>query len=427
MKYRYTKNLLLRGTTWYLMRRVPKDFRSVENRRVIWQSLKTDSLSYAKEKSIEIWHAFTQAWEAKLAGREAEAEQLLCSIPEIASRQNQTCFNKVATDNREAAKILRCIEALIMQNRRKNNDVNVEYKKINSLGVSVSEALDLYWDFCRDKTCNKSLGQIARWKRPRTKAIRNFINVVGDIQIDQITRDHMLAFRQWWIDRVEHEQLSTDSANKDMIHLGDVLKTVNSLKGYGLKLPLSGLLLSQGHVKHRPQFSEEWIRTKLLAPGALDGLNPEARAIFITMINTGARPSELATLEGQDIFLHHKYPHIVIQPKTGRELKSKSSERVIPLVGCSLTAMADYTDGFPRYRDSPSLSNAVNDYLSRKNLRETPGHSMYSLRHSFEERLRKAGIDERLRCELFGHSYGREKYGAPRLDELTKAVQTIAI
>jgi integrase len=58
---------------------------------------------------------------------------------------------------------------------------------------------------------------------------------------------------------------------------------------------------------------------------------------------------------------------------------------------------------------------------------ETPDHVAYSLRHSFEDRLRNAEIDERLRSELFGHAYKREKYGEPKLLELTRAIQKIAV
>ncbi|WP_366942749.1 hypothetical protein [uncultured Paracoccus sp.] len=46
----------------------------------------------------------------------------------------------------------------------------------------------------------------------------------------------------------------------------------------------------------RPPFSSGWIQDKLLAQGALDGLNEEARAILLAMVNTGGRPSEIANL-----------------------------------------------------------------------------------------------------------------------------------
>jgi integrase len=41
-----------------------------------------------------------------------------------------------------------------------------------------------------------------------------------------------------------------------------------------------------------------------------------------------------------------------------------------------------------------------------------PDHTLYSLRHGFEDRLLAAGVDERIRRDLFGHSLNREIYGA---------------
>ena len=43
-------NLMLRGKTYYLKRRVPARYADVEPRPVIWESLKTDSKSIAQQK-----------------------------------------------------------------------------------------------------------------------------------------------------------------------------------------------------------------------------------------------------------------------------------------------------------------------------------------------------------------------------------------
>lgn len=83
----------------------------------------------------------------------------------------------------------------------------------------------------------------------------------------------MLDFRQHWLDRIEAGGVTANSANKDLLHLGDVLKTVNTMKRLGLALPLGEFSFKEGEKQTRPPFSEVWIRMRLLAPGALDGLN----------------------------------------------------------------------------------------------------------------------------------------------------------
>ena len=124
-------------------------------------------------------------------------------------------------------------------------------------------------------------------------------------------------------------------------------------------LPVDGLLLAEGKKKSRPQFTTEWITTKLLAPGALDGLDVEARTIFLGMINTGACPRKLANLQPEHIILDHECPHIRITP-VSRQLKSKNAKRVIPLVGVSLEAMKQCPAGFLTYRDNPTFSDVTN-------------------------------------------------------------------
>jgi integrase len=186
---------------------------------------------------------------------------------------------------------------------------------------------------------------------------------------------------------------------------------VNRMKHLGLNLPLSDLSIKDGEKNARPPFSTEWIKERLLAPGALDGLNGEARAILLGMVNTGYRPSESAGLRAAQIRLDDEVPHISIEP-VDRQLKNHNSKRKIPLLGVSLEAFRAFPDGFPRYRgSSASLSATVNKFLRTNGLLETNDHSMYSLRHSFEDRMLAAGIDERVRRDVFGHSLNSERYG----------------
>lgn len=253
------------------------------------------------------------------------------------------------------------------------------------------------------------------------------MSVIGDKAIQDITGDDMLAFRNWWLDRIAEADLTANSANKDLTHLGDVLKTVNKLKRLGLVLPLNDLKLKEADAKQRPPFSNAWIKDKLLASGALDGLNSEARAILLVMVNTGCRPSEVAALTRNTIHLDHNVPHVSIEPEL-RELKTAHDRRKIPLLGVSLEAMRAFPNGFPRYQESSaSLSATVNKFLRANGLCESPEHTLYSLRHAFEDRMLHAGIDDRIRRDLFGHSLTRERYGAgASLTHIQELLQALA-
>ena len=217
--------------------------------------------------------------------------------------------------------------------------------------MSITKALETCWTVTRDKTLGKSADQLRRWRNPRMKAVRNFVDVVGDKALDQITRDDMLDFRNWWLERIEDGEVGANSANKDLIHLADVLKTVVTQKRLGMSLPLGDLSFKEGPPDSPTPFSDAWIADKILSPGALDGRNAEARAILLGIINTGCRPSEVAALTVSNIRLDCDVPHICIRPD-GRQIKSAYAKRDIPLTGISLEALRAFPEGFPRYRES---------------------------------------------------------------------------
>jgi integrase len=418
-----------RGNTLHLRRRVPTRYANVEPRKIVWISLHTDSDAVARSKADRAWGQMVEAWEARLAGDTEDAETRFAAAQELARIRGHRYLDV----GRVAKLPLPDLVERVKLVGSAPSDRVADAEAAAVLGVprepqvTVTKALELYWTLAREKTFGKSEDQLRRWRNPRIKAVRNFVNVVGNRPVDEITRDDMLDFRQHWLERIEAGEVTAGSANKDLIHFGDVLKTVNKMKRLGLALPLGELSFKEGEKRTRPPFSVEWIRTRLLAPGALDGLNSEARGVLLGMVNTGYRPSEGAALTAEAIRLDCDVPHIAIEPE-GRQLKSHYARRLIPLVGVSLEAFRAFPSGFPRYRDNAGLSGTVNKYLRTNGLLETPDHSFYSLRHSFEDRMLAAGIDDRIRRDVFGHRLDRERYGkgAP-LEQVAKLIEGFAL
>jgi len=95
----------------------------------------------------------------------------------------------------------------------------------------------------------------------------------------------------------------------------------------------------------------------------------------------------------EDIDLENDLIHI--RPNSARRLKNKTSERVLPLVGCARTAMeqamsqADDQWLFPQYIKASHCyathaSNALNKWLKR----DFGGRTAHCLRHTMRDRLR---------------------------------------
>jgi len=102
--------------------------------------------------------------------------------------------------------------------------------------------------------------------------------------------------------------------------------------------------------------------------------------------------------------------HISIEPEADRKLKTRHARRKIPLTGVSLQAMRAFPEGFSAYRSNDKLLKVVSDFLTTAELRESTEHSLYSLRHSFNDRLLHGGVDERIGRDLMGHRLTRERY-----------------
>jgi hypothetical protein len=139
------------------------------------------------------------------------------------------------------------------------------------------------------------------------------------------------------------------------------------------------------------------------------------------------RPSEAVDLQAHTIHLDAPIPYVEVLPD-GRVPKTEDSRCQVPIVGAALAAMKRRPQGFPSYRDkSGSLSTLVNKYFVNHGLRPTEEHTLYSLRHSFKDRLIAAEAPDSLIDSLMGHRTGKPKYGkGPPLELKLKFLDSIA-
>jgi len=225
-----------------------------------------------------------------------------------------------------------------------------------------------------------------------------------------------------------------NTANRDLGNLRKLYRCFWEFEGEEDRLnPFRNLNFTEQGGKDVPHFDDDWIRQKMLNPAIFKKLNAQAICLVYALIETGCRPSEIANILPENIVLDHEVPHIRIRKQDNRQLKTHSSIRDIPLVGVSLVAMRQASEGFPRYHDKGNLlSVSLLKTFRRRGLFPTPNHRIYSFRHSFEKRMQEAGLDFALRCLLMGHKNTRPSYGDGgsmeyRRDELLKIVHTVPV
>lgn len=408
--------IILRDSVWHIRKRVPVRYSTVEPRSIVHISLHTDSKVIAQNKASQVWGEMIEAWEAKLIGRDREAAHRMAAARDLAARRGYRYLAAADVAELPINNLLTRVESTVDgAGRFDSREADAALGLASPPTLTVEQALEDFYEIAAEDMRGKSADQIRRWRNPRIKATRNFLEVIGNKSVAEVTTEDMYAFRKWWVDRVMEGDARADTANKDFTHLIGAWKRVCRSKGIKLAFSTEGLMLRTDKDKDdvRPPFSRTWITDKLLASGAMDGLNTDARLILIGMINTGYRPSEGAGLLTDEIRLDTDVPHILIQKNGNRGLKTAHSKRAIPLTGVSLEAFRQAKNGFPRYAtNSASLSATVNKFLRENGLLETDGHSLYSLRHGFEDRMLTAGIDERVRRDMLGHSLNRERYGS---------------
>lgn len=280
--------------------------------------------------------------------------------------------------------------------------------------LKLSQALELFWDYSKPTLLNKNTDQQRKWKNPRIKAINNFIKIVEDKNISDITHHDLILLRDWWLGRMKTDDIKADTVNKDFTHLKGVLETVSTHEGIEMDVEklFKKIPIKEDDRRTREAYPTSFIKDEIFNAKNLKDLDEEARNILFVCANIGARPIEIVNLEKEDICLDGDVPYVHIQPRKGYSLKTKESERRLPLVGNVLSVFEKYNRGFKEYySNSDKLSLNINKWLSSNNLRPTQGHSLYSFRHSFQDRLNALELPDRFQCQLMGHKFKRPKYG----------------
>ncbi len=423
-------HLIKRGDRYYYNRRVPKALWDQIDSQLIRISLKTDSKKLAIRKASKVNAEIEAYWNSLLNTNKTHSDE---RFKEAVNLAKHIGFNYAPVNDLASGSIRDIAKRTSVIKKHEDNPkvVKAVLGTVKKPEITLTRCLEIFWSITKDRVMNKSEKQLRDWRNTRIRAVNDLKSLIGDKSIEALTRQDMIEFRDWWIDRIQNEGLTANTANKYLVFIKNIVETVSdhlSLK-IDHHLIFKKITLKEKKTKSRKPFDKEFIKNELLHTIKSGDLNDQAKAIVLTMVNTGARPSEITNLEEADIKLAHEIPHIVIRENSLHELKTQYSERRIPLVGCSLEAMKKFPKGFPRYRGkTDSFSNLVNKYLRQHNLSPTERYSLYSLRHGFQDRLTRSGVNDRMQAELMGHKFNRPLYGdGPKLEQKYSCLKNIAI
>ena len=383
---RYIQKL---GARFYYVRRLPKDIAEIEGRSDIKISLRTDSRAEAEAQISNINERIELRWQAIRDGRGDDAEKHWKSALDLARSFGFAYREKdqlLGGDLGDIVARLEALETVAVKPDRRNASALLGTARKPAL--TLEGALDRYWGLTRERTADKSPNQIRKWKNPRIKAVRNFVQLMGNMELTAIDRDAALNFRDWWADRVLNDGLQAESANKDLGHLSHIVTTVSQALRIKDDAPFKGIRLSASKLSRTAPFSSGFVRERILSARGFKGLNPDHELIVYVLMETGARPGEIINLGADNIVLSDPYPHIRIRPSKSRGLKTGNAKRDIPLVGMALWATRKAPEGWPELHDrEDSVGANINKFMRNHCLKETGDHTLYSFRAAFQDRM----------------------------------------
>jgi len=249
---------------------------------------------------------------------------------------------------------------------------------------TLSEALELYLRL-------KGVGKDKVFHRGAERNIQSVIDVLGDRPLDEYASSDAAAYRDYLLKK----GLTTNSVKRNFSTIRSIINLCIQEHGLDCKNAFSRVYLPDldDSKKRKPIPIENIRRIQKDCRQADD----EARWLVALISDTGMRLSEAAGLHIDDIKLDEEAPHIDLKPHAWRSLKTKGSQRQIPLVGASLWAAQRIKEtntaspyAFPRYTSAKgtngnSASAAINKWLKP---RVPEGCVIHSFRHSLRDRLR---------------------------------------
>ena len=410
--------LFLRGKNYYYRRRVPEHISEYENKDIIKISLGTKDEKEAIRKASIYNDYIEDYWKSLIKGAgKHDAEAAYRVAIKLAKAHGFAYKNAIDIAKAPLEEIVERLQTATKA-IEKPDTVSSVLGGTEQPEILLDACIDKFWPLCTDRLINKSEDQVRKWKNPRIAVMNTFIEVIGNKPLNTVTRADILKYRQWWMDRIENGEVVAVTVNKNVMYTRDVLQIVAMSHEIDTDFDLLFSKIRLKEVEHsRPPFETAYVQDTLLAPDSMETMNTEARLLVFAMADTGARESELIGLRKEDIFLNDPIPHIWIRARKNCALKTPTSERKIPLVGASLYAFKLLPDGFSHYRNADTASTTINKYFRENDLKPTPEHSLYSLRHTFKDRLRDAQAPEEVIDELMGHKKSGPKYGRGHMME----------
>ena len=247
----------------------------------------------------------------------------------------------------------------------------------------LSEARETYCEM-------KGRADDRRFVRYTSRVVSEIIQLAGDKMINGYSRNDALLFR----DSLLKREVSHNTVKRNFECIRAIWNFAARENGVSDPNPFANMNYGNGAaaVKRMPIPVDDIRKVQQLCYQKDDDI----RWLIALLSDTGMRLAEAAGLAKDDVFLDTEIPYVRLCERPWRPLKTRSSERDVPLVGAALWAATRAFESspneylFPRYCSDDGCkadyaSNTLNKWL-RKHVPN--GCVVHSFRHSMRDRLK---------------------------------------
>ena len=356
-------HVLYRDGIYYYVRRVPYDLTSYYNVKRLCFSLKTKSASAAVRASKSINQRLEDYWLGlRLQNMDIPAIQVV-----------------------------------------KSSDTNVNDT------LRLSEACELYLRL-------KGVGKDKVFTRTANRNTQYVTKLLGDRPISSYSSNEAAKFRDWCIG----QGMGIKTVKRVFASVRAIINLAISEEGFDCSNAFAKTYFpDDDNAQSRQPISAEDLKK---VQSLCKEIDDEMRWLIALISDTGMRLGEAAGLLKEDIKLDEPIPYIDLKSHPWRSLKTKGSQRLIPLTkealwACKrlLEANNDSIFAFPRYCDERSCkANSASGGLNKWLHQYVPENCViHSFRHSLRDRLRAVECPSDIvdaiggwKTSGVGHGYG---------------------
>ncbi|MFV8641617.1 DUF6538 domain-containing protein [Ralstonia pseudosolanacearum] len=405
------KHAFMREGVVYYQRAIPTDLRDRYPSRLIKQSLGTDDVIKAKREIERLDRQYEAEWELMRKHLDATPKSISGQAIELLRAHG---LSADATQNDELAiELFR--DRLTPEQTDADSVDPVESRAWQIIAGTVKPTIETALTFYLEthpKAGTKRFEEHARG------VIKTLTDVTGDKAIVDLSREDARKYVIAQIDR----GVKTGTVSRYLNSIRAIIAMYFREHEIDKANPFTRITIPNNgeDAKKRLSFTDAELQTMF---AACRGEDDDVRWALAMIGDTGARLAEVIGLGLEDIVVGGDTPHMVIESRPWRPIKTADSARSVPLTGYALwaaqrikeTAHKAQRFAFPRYT-SPTKTKADSASATTAKWLRSIGldHSAHELRHSMKDRLREVQAPEDIQKAILGHASGdvASRYGS---------------